>query len=102
MRQSFKGSMCRTLGGTNTSLSVAGGFIRKGEFAQITSDHIEFDFDVVERFSIIDGDKVSNHFWHDDGVSKMCFNWGGFLTKLSVLLCLFAFHIQSVVFMLDF
>jgi hypothetical protein len=81
---------------------VLGVFISEGEFTQISANHIEFDFNDIEGFSIVYSDEVSNHIWHNDGISKMGLDWGWLLSRLSVLFRLFAFHVKTIVFMLDF
>ena len=91
-----------SLGGSDTGLAVAGRLVGEGELAQVASDHIEFDFDGVEGFAVVDSHKVADHLGHDDGISKVGFDGGGLLTGLGVLLCLLAFHIEPIVFMLDF
>ena len=102
MNKSFKGSVSWTLGGTDTGLTMSGGFVWKWEFAQISSDHVEFDFYGVEQFSIVNSDDTSNHFWHNDAISKVGFDYGWLLSGKTVLFSLNAFHIESVISMFDF
>jgi len=91
-----------TLGGTDTGLTVAGGFVGDGELTEVTTDHVEFDFDIVEALSIIDGDVVANHLGHHDSISQMGLDGGGLLSGQSVLFGFLAFSFESDVFMLDF
>ena len=81
---------------------MLGVFISEGEFTQVPADHVEFDFHDVEGFAVVDSHEVAHHIWHDDGISKMGLDWGWLLTRLSVLFRLFAFHIETIVFVLDF
>lgn len=94
--------MSRSLGCTDTGLTVASGLVTEGEFAQVAADHIELDFDVVESLAVVDSDEVSNHIGHDNCISEVGFDWDRLLTGNSVLLGLFAFGIEPVVLMLDF
>lgn len=100
--ESFKRSMGWTFCSTNTGFSVLCVFIGEWEFSQISTNHVEFDFDYVECFSIMDCHIASNHIGHDDGISKMGFYGGWLFTGLGVLFSFFAFHIESVVFVFDF
>jgi hypothetical protein len=81
---------------------MSGWLVGKGEFTQVSSDHVELDLHWVENFSAVNTDDVTNHFWHNDAVSKVSFDCGGLFTGLTVLLCLFAFHIESVISVFDF
>ena len=99
---SFKGSVSRTLGSTDTGLSVSGWLVGKGELSKISSDHIELDFDWVEDFTVVDAHDVTDHFWHNDAISKMGFDCRWLFTWLTVLLSLFAFIVEPVISVLDF
>jgi hypothetical protein len=101
-KQSLEGGVSRTLGGTDTGLTVSGGLVGKRELSKIPSNHIELDFNRVEDFAVVDSDEVTDHFGHYDAISKMSFDDGGFLTGLAVLLSLFAFIVEPVISMLDF
>jgi hypothetical protein len=91
-----------SLGGTDTGLTVAGGLVGDGELTQVATDHVEFDFDVVEALSVVDGDVVADHLGHHDGISQMGLDGGGLLSGLSILFGFLAFSLESDVFMLDF
>lgn len=100
--ESFEGCVGGTLGGTDTSFTVFCVLISEGELSEISADHVEFDFDDVEGFAIVDCNIVPNHVGHDDGVPKVGFDGGWLLTGLCVLFSLFAFQVESIVSMLDF
>ena len=91
-----------SLGGSDTGFTVPGGLVGDGELSQVPSDHVKLDFDVVEALSVIDGNKVSNHFWHDNAVTQVGLDWSRFLSRLSVLFCFLAFEVEPVVFVFDF
>lgn len=93
--------MSRTLGGTDTGLSVASGLVGEGHFTEVAADHVELDFDVVEGLSVVDGDVVAHHFGHYDGVPEVSFNGNGLFSSLAVLFRLLAFLVQSDVFVLN-
>ena len=100
--ESFKGSVSRTLGGTNTSLTVSGWLVGKGKFTQVSADHIEFYFDWVEDFTVVNADNIAHHFWHNNAISKMGFDCCWLFTWLTVLLSLFAFIVEPVISVFDF
>lgn len=72
------------------------------EFSEISSDHVEFDFDNVVGFSVIDSNKVSNHIRHDNTIPQVGLYWGRLFTRLSVLFGFLTFKVESVVLMFDF
>ena len=53
-------------------------------------------------FSVVDGDDVSDHVRHDDTISKMCFDWGGFLPGHTISFGLFAFEVEPGVLVFEF
>ena len=81
---------------------MSSGLVGDRELTQISSYHIELDFDVVERFSAIHSHVVSDHFRHDDCVSEVSFDWSWFFSGLGVLLGLLALAVKTDVFVLDF
>ena len=91
-----------SLGGSDTSLTVASGLVCDGEFSEVTSDHIELDFDVSEGFATVDSDLVADHLGHDDGISEMGLDGDGSLSGNTVLFGFLAFSIESDVLVLDF
>lgn len=50
------------------------------------TNHLGFDFDLVEFLAGIDTYDTPNHFWNDDHVSEMCLDEVGFLIGLGFLL----------------
>ncbi len=91
-----------TFSGADTSFTVSSWFVWQGEFSQISSDHVEFDFNWVEELTVVNSDDASNHFWHNDAVSEMGFDYSGFLSGKTVLFSLNAFHVESVISMFNF
>ena len=89
-------------GCSDTSFTVAGGFVRKGHFSQVPADHIELDFDVVKGLAAVDCHVVADHLGHDDGVSEVGFDGGGFFSWQGVLLGFLALGVQSDIFVFDF
>ena len=94
--------MGRTFSGTDTSFTVLSVLVGEGELAQVSADHVEFDFNNIESFSIVNSNVVTNHVGHDDSISQVGLNWSWFLTGLSIFLCFFALQVKPVISVLDF
>ena len=62
------------------------GFVAEGELSEISADHVELDLNVVECFSVVDCDVVSNHFGEDDSVTEMSFDGDWLFSGLCILL----------------
>jgi len=92
----------RAFSGSHTGLTVSAGLVGKGKLSQISSDHIEFDFDVVEGLAVVDCNVVTNHFGENDGISEMSLDRGGLFSQLSVLLRFFAFSVETNVSVFNF
>lgn len=71
---------------TDTRSTVLDRLVRDGEFTQVVSDHLGFDFDLVELLSRVYTDHGSDHLWHNDHVSEMCLDKVWLLVGLSLLL----------------
>jgi len=65
---------------------VSTGFVAEGELSEISADHVELDLNVVECFSVVDCDVVSNHFGEDDSVTEMSFDGDWLFSGLCILL----------------
>ena len=91
-----------SLGSTDTSLTVAGGFIGKTHLSEVTADHVELDFDVVKGFSIVNGDIVAHHLGEDNCIAEVCLDRYGLLTSGTVLLCFLALSVHPEVSVLNF
>jgi len=61
----------RRVGGTNARLAMFHRLVGNGEFTQIVTNHLWFDFDGVERFAIVYTNHTSNHFRNNDHVPEM-------------------------------
>lgn len=81
---------------------MLGVFVGEGELAKVAADHVELDLDDVESFAVVNSDVAAHHVGHYDGISQVCLDGHWLFSGRSVLLGLFAFHVQPVVFMLDF
>lgn len=99
---SFKSCMGRTFSSTDTSFTVFSVLVSEGEFTQITSDHIEFDFNNIEGFSIVNGDVVADHIRHNDSISEMGLDWSWFLAGLGIFLSFLTLEVEPVISVLDF
>lgn len=99
--ESFKGGVGGTLGGTDTGLAVAGVLVGQRELSEVAADHIEFDFDDVEGLTIVDGDEVSDHLGHDDGITEVGLDGGRLLARLGVGFRLLALQVEAIVSVLD-
>ena len=94
--------MSRSLGGTDTGLSVSGVLVSERELTQISADHVELDFNNVEGLSVVDSNEAADHFGHDDGISQVGLHRNWLLSWGSVGLGLLAFQVESVISVLDF
>jgi len=90
----------RTLGSTDTGLTVRSGLVGKTEFTEVSADHIELDFDIGEFFTSVDTDNRSDHFGKDDGISEVSLDSDGLFTGLNTDLGLSELLDKSGVFML--
>ena len=93
--------MCGSLGGADSGLSVPGGLVGDGELAEVSSDHVELDLDVVEGLAVVDGHVGSDHLGEDDGIAQVGLDGHWLLTEGRILLALLALGIEPDVFMLD-
>jgi len=62
--------------------------LRDREFAQVVSNHLWLNFDLVELLSWVDTNDASNHFWNNDHVSEVSLDEIWLLVWLGLLLCL--------------
>ena len=76
--------------------------VGEGKLSEISADHIEFDFDIVECLAIVDCDVVSNHFGKYDGITEVSLDGDWLLSGLSILFGFLAFSVESDVFVFDF
>ena len=88
--------------GTDTGFTVSCDFIWKGEFTQISPDHIELHFNGGEHSSCVTSNNAANHIGHNDTVTKMGLHNWWLLSRNTVLLWLITFHIESVISVLYF
>ena len=94
--------MSRTFSCTNTGFSVSARLVSEGKLTEVSADHIELDFNVVECFAIVDCDVVSNHFGKDNSITEVSLDGDWLLSGLSILFRLFAFSVESDVFVFNF
>jgi len=81
---------------------MAGRLVGNGELSEISADHIELHFNVIEALAIVDCNVVTNHLRKDDGISEVSLNWSRAFSRLSVLLGLLALSIEADVFVFNF
>lgn len=93
--------MLRTLGSSDTWPSVSGGLVGDGELTEISTHHIELDFDWDEALSVVDGHNVSDHLGHDNSITQVSLDGSWLFTWLHVLLGLAALDEEAVVLVLD-
>ena len=77
------------------------GLIGQRELSEVTTDHVELDFDVVETLSVVHGDVASDHLGHHNGISQVSLDWHRLLTGHAVFLGFLAFRVKSDILMLD-
>ena len=75
----------RGVSSSNTRSTVLDGLVRDGEFGEVVSDHLSFDFNRVESFTVVNADNASNHLWHNKHVSEMGFDDCWFFIRGSFL-----------------
>lgn len=93
IRQSFKGGMGRTLGGSDAGLAVLGVLVGERELAQVPPDHVELDLDHVEGLAVVHGHIAAHHLGQNNRIPEVGFDCCGFLTRLRVLLGLLALEV---------
>lgn len=59
------------MGGTNTRATVLDGLVGDGELAQVVSDHLRLDFNLVEGLAVVDTNVGTNHLGDDDHVTQV-------------------------------
>lgn len=65
------------------------------ELAQVVSNHLRLDFDLVEFLARVDADNAANHLWDNDHVTQMRLDEVGLLVWLGLLLGLAEFLDQA-------
>ena len=73
--------MCRSFRGTDACLSWTCPFVGERELSEVAADHVEFDFDSIEDFAIVDCDLIADHLGHDNAISQMGFDGSWLLTR---------------------
>jgi hypothetical protein len=69
----------RRVSGTNTRSTVLDRLVGQTELAQVVSDHLSLDFDLVERLAVVHTDDAADHLGDDDGVTQVGLNHGWLL-----------------------
>ena len=59
------------MGGTDTGPSVLDWLVGDGELAQIVTNHLGLDLDLVEGLAVVDTDDGAGHFGDDDHVPQV-------------------------------
>ena len=75
----------RTVCGTNTWSTVLDRLVTDTELSQIMTNHFRLDFDLVEFLARVDTDDATDHFWHDNHISKVSFDQVWFFVGLGAL-----------------
>merc|ERR1712168_300208 len=82
----------RGVSGSNTWTTVTNGFVRQRELSEVMTNHLRFNFHLVERLPVMDTNNTSYHVGKNNHVSKMCLHngrflvWEGFFLRFSELL----------------
>lgn len=76
----------RRVSGTNTGSTVLDGLVGQTELAQIVSDHLSLDFDLIERLAVVHADNTADHLGYDDGVAQVSLHYGWFLERRCLFL----------------
>ena len=83
------------MGGTDTGTTVLNRRVRNGEFSEVVSDHLGFDFNLVENLSGVDSDDRADHLGNNDHVTEMGLDDVGLLVGFGFLLGLSEFLDQA-------
>ena len=54
------------MGGTDTGATVLDRLVGDGELAQVVSDHLRLDFDLVEGLAVVNTDDGAGHLGNDE------------------------------------
>ena len=82
----FNGDEFGGVSSTDTRFTVGDSLIGHGELAEVEADHLGFDFDLGEAFSVVDVDDGLDHGGEDDAVSQVGFNGLGLVQGRAVFL----------------
>ena len=64
----------RRMCSSDTRPSVLDWLVTDAEFPKIEPHHLRLDFHLIKLFATVDSDHRSNHLWHHNHVSQMCFH----------------------------
>jgi len=87
--------------GTDTGTTVLDWLVGQAELAQVVTDHLSLDFDLVERLAVVHGDDAAHHLGQDDRVAQMRLDDSGLLERGRLLLGLAQTLEQSLVLVLE-
>jgi len=74
------------VGSADTGPTMLDWLVGDRELAQIMTNHLGFDFNLVECFALVDSDDASDHLGHDDHVSQVRLHGLGLLVGKTSLL----------------
>ena len=74
-----------TSGGTVSDFTMANWLVGHGVLTDEVTDHISLDLNLSPVLASVDGCDGTDHLWHDDCVTKVCLDWLGPISELSVL-----------------
>jgi hypothetical protein len=75
----------RRVSGTNTRPTVLHWLVREGKLCKVVANHLRFDLNLVEGFTVVDTDDASNHLRHNNHVAEVGPHWLRLLTSRSIL-----------------
>jgi hypothetical protein len=61
----------RRVSGTNTRPTVLHWLVREGKLCKVVANHLRFDLNLVEGFTVVDTDDASNHLRHNNHVAEV-------------------------------
>jgi hypothetical protein len=59
------------VGSTDAGPTVLHGLVRDRELAQIVSNHLRLDLDLIEGLPVVDADNGAGHLWNHDHVAEV-------------------------------
>merc|ERR1712212_1185184 len=74
------------MSGTDTGTTMTNRFVGQRELSKVMSNHLRFDFNLIECLPVVDADDGTDHIRQHDHVSEMCLHHGRFLVHRSFFL----------------
>lgn len=83
------------MSGTNTGSTVLDWLVGQAELAQVVTDHLSLDFNLIEGLAVVHTDHAADHLGDDDGVTQVGLDHSWLLKWRRLLLGLAQTLLQS-------